>query len=337
MEQKNDFYAPGLMDLSNYRLNEIDDKECWDDFVNNSEQGTLFNQAIFLEALDDKAKLLGCYKGSELKGAICVFEKNERHAIRPAMVIYNSFMLQKPDLQQAKANQFAEQFRTISAMTKELTERYDSIAFQTHPSFIDIRPLLWHNYGTDLQKFNCEPRYTSIISLKDSIDFIEDFQNGPLYKQCAKSRRQEIRYAISKNVKFEVKFDLELFASLYRDTFERQGLKADEYELKQMIQISNALYQAGQLKMYVVSDHDGKVGSIAIFGHDKKRAYYLYGANSPVARESHTGSFVIYEACRDLLQQGLYEVDLEGVNSPARGHFKMSFGGELETYYSVQL
>jgi hypothetical protein len=38
-----------------------------------------------------------------------------------------------------------------------------------------------------------------------------------------------------------------------------------------------------------------------------------------------------------LAQDGKKEVDLEGVNSPHRGWFKLSFGGTLESYWQVKL
>ena len=33
---------------------------------------------------------------------------------------------------------------------------------------------------------------------------------------------------------------------------------------------------------------------------------------------------------------GIKHIDLEGVNSPKRGWFKLSFGGTLENYYSIE-
>ncbi len=344
-----EFYAPGLMDLSGYHLDIVED-DAWDKFVKKSKQGTIFNSSLFLKALDEPIKKWGCYKGSELKGAICTAEtttaltgsnskeKQESFGmIRPKLSIYNGFMLQPADAQQAKANQFAEEFRTISAMTKSLTDRYVSLQFQTHYSLQDLRPLLWHNYGTDQKKITCTPRFTSTISFAERYPENAALDKNPLYQQCSKSRRQEIRYAISKSVQIEKKLDLKLFQDLYRMTFERQGLAVDEAQLEQIKQVCSALHEQHQLSMYIASDGEGNVGSIAIFAHDQKCAYYLYGANSQVAKKSHTGSYVIFYACNDLLKNGLPEIDLEGVNSPARGHFKLSFGGQLKTYYSVSM
>ena len=76
---------------------------------------------------------------------------------------------------------------------------------------------------------------------------------------------------------------------------------------------------------------------MAAFAIDKKRAYYIFGANSPVARESQTGTMVLWDGFEILRRLGVKYVDLEGVNSPKRGYFKLSFGGELCPYYIISL
>jgi hypothetical protein len=79
---------------------------------------------------------------------------------------------------------------------------------------------------------------------------------------------------------------------------------------------------------------EGRASSAAVFGRDEKRAYYLFGANEG---EEHAGTLVLWDAFRALARDGCREVDLEGVNSPKRGHFKLSFGGSLTPYYCVSL
>ena len=337
MSNEQQFYTQGLMDLSNYRLSEVEDDKEWDDFVDASPQGTLFNTTTFLNALDRKATLLGCYKGDELKGGISVFEDNSDCISRPDLVIYNSFMLKKDDNQQAKGNQFAERFRIISSLVQNLTSRYKSIEFQTHSSFEDLRPLLWHNYGTDKAKFLCNPRFTSVLSFSESDKNAKDFLQSDLYAASGKSRRQEIRYALKKGVTIEKKVDLELLSKLYIDTFARQSLDVDGNELNNILNVCKCLHSKGLLSMYIAKNSQQEIGSIAVFGVDVKRAYYLYGANSHITREDNTGSLILFNAFFDLIKKGVQEVDLEGVNSPSRGHFKMSFGGQLKTYYSVTL
>jgi hypothetical protein len=43
----------------------------------------------------------------------------------------------------------------------------------------------------------------------------------------------------------------------------------------------------------------------------------------------------LWDAFGELAAAGITQIDLEGVNSPRRGWFKMSFGGELRAYYQI--
>jgi lipid II:glycine glycyltransferase (peptidoglycan interpeptide bridge formation enzyme) len=74
-----------------------------------------------------------------------------------------------------------------------------------------------------------------------------------------------------------------------------------------------------------------------VFGWDSKRAYYVFGANAPDLRDDHTGTMVLWDALLDLRARGIVAVDLEGINSPLRGHFKLSFGGSVTPYYHLAL
>ena len=74
---------------------------------------------------------------------------------------------------------------------------------------------------------------------------------------------------------------------------------------------------------------------MACFALDHLRAYYLFGVNKPELRDYHTGTAVLWDAFYELNKDGINEVDLEGVNSPKRGWFKVSFGGELKPYYEL--
>jgi lipid II:glycine glycyltransferase (peptidoglycan interpeptide bridge formation enzyme) len=76
---------------------------------------------------------------------------------------------------------------------------------------------------------------------------------------------------------------------------------------------------------------------MAVMGLDARRAYYLFGASDPALRDSHCGSAVLWDAFCFLASSGVAEVDLEGVNSPRRGWFKLSYGAALVTYYELVL
>ena len=67
------------------------------------------------------------------------------------------------------------------------------------------------------------------------------------------------------------------------------------------------------------------------------KSVYLYGTPSGL-QSSYDGTFLLWEVFKKLnLENNINEIDLEGVNSPLRGSFKLSFGGNLKNYYQLYI
>ena len=127
------------------------------------------------------------------------------------------------------------------------------------------------------------------------------------------------------------------FIDFYKKTMNRQGIEVDTLLLINMKKLIDELLKQKVAKIYASYDELNEVGSMAFFGWDNKRAYYIFGASDPKKRSGQSGTSVIWDALYDLSKNGIKEVDMEGVNSPARGWFKLSFGGELKPYYEISL
>ncbi len=328
------FYRGGMMDLTDYRLEAAQLDDSWDQFVDSSPQGTLFCQQVFLSALTGCFRPFYILKKNEPKAAVLLIETSDARTDLHELVIHSGPMLAGPDPQQNRAQVLSEEFRVLSFIAAELPEKFSAIALSTHPDLPDLRPFLWHNYGSDGPKYDCDLRYTAYLDITGA-DAAGPLNDNPVYKLANKSRRQEIRYAAKAGVTTVEEVDLGLFESFYEAVFERQGL-TPEPTTKEVSGTMAALADAGLLRMFVSRTASGQPGSIAVFGLDARRAYYLYGANDPALRDGHTGTAVLWDAfCA--LAKDVREVDLEGVNSPMRGYFKLSFGAELRLYHHVRL
>ena len=328
------FYRRGMMDLTDYRLEPavLDDR--WDQFVGNSPQGSMFCQRVFLSALNGSFRPFYVLKNNELKAAFLLMETPGSRTDLHELVIHSGPMLAGADPQQNQAQALSEEFRVLSFIAAELPEQFAAVALSTHPDLSDLRPFLWHNYQSDGPKYKCELRYTAYLNIAGA-DRDCPLDQNPVYRLANKSRRQEIRYAAKAGVTTVEEIDLELFASFYEAVFERRGL-TPEPTTKEVSGVMSSLSAAGLLRMFVSRTAEGQPGSIAVFGLDARRAYYLYGANDPALRDGHTGTAVLWDAFRALAAD-VSEVDLEGVNSPMRGYFKLSFGAELRPYHHVTL
>jgi len=331
----NDFYVPGLMDLSRYSMRRAELDEDWDNFVEASPQGTIFSSTAFLSALPFRPAAWFCYKKNQRVGAAVLIETDDGEATRIAPhVIYGGFLLAPAPPEQQRSQTYSEDFRITSAMLRDLAAHYRSLNFNASPALVDMRPFLWHNYGTPAPKIAINLRYTSYVTLAETAPGTS-LDVNPIYLACNKSRRQTIRYGLEEGVTVEETNDVDGFVSLYIQTFERQGLAVDHDEILLLSSVCKAMFEAGKLRMFAARTSDGALGSVVVFGMDSKRVYYLYGANSPDLRSQHCGTLALFEALTRLGRDGYSEADLEGINSPKRGYFKLSFGGDIRSYSQV--
>ena len=330
------FYVPGFMDLSKYRLEKAEPGAAWDRVVEAAPEGTVFSLSAFVEEMDATPALWLCHKGNQFAGAVALAEDptDPRRTLLAPHIIHGGIMTAPPAARQNLAQALAEQFRTTAACFAALTERYAQLCFATAPALVDLRPILWHNYGTDAPRPDLELRYTSYLSLAAES---ADMEHSALYLGCNKSRRQALRYARDSGITAQTSTDIDAFLRLYARTFARQGLEMVRGEADFLRRVCTRLAQEGRLRVFAALTPEGDLGSVVVFGIDAKRAYYLYGANEPDLRSDHCGSMALFHALRSLADEGIPEADLEGVNSPNRGYFKLSFGGDLRPYYRVRL
>jgi len=319
-----------------FRIERADLGEDWDRFVRASEAGTLFSLSGYLRHIEVPLALYRCYNKGELRAAIALVEDGAGGTALHDFIIYNGLMFAPPANRQNRAQRLSEQHEIAEFAATELAQRYGRVMMSLSPAIADIRAFLWLNYGANAPQYRPSIRYTSVVSLAGFAQAAGPEQ-VPLFAECAAARRQEIRYAIRDGVVTRAEFDAAEFVDFYALTLGRQGVAVEGGVLEAMRRLLSGTHEAGLGRMYVSRTADGRPGSMAYMGIDGRRAYYVFGVSDPELRDSHTGTAVLWDAFRMLAAEGATEVDLEGVNSPRRGWFKLSFGGSLAPYYELQL
>ena len=318
-----------------YRLEKTRLNDKWDDFVKRSENGTIFSCSDYLGSVN--ANIVPYYVSNEkeLRAAVLVIEAEDRKSLcLHDFIIYNGIIFGDSTHNQNHSQVISEKFRVSEFIAEQLIAEYGKVTIALHPTFIDVRPFLWVNYGTALPKYNLNVKYTTYVSIEDFCG-AKKLEDIAIYNKASKSRRQEIRYAIRKNVLTKEEFDADLFVDFYGLTMKRQNINVAGRVLDEMKVLIANLVKCGLGRMFVSCTKNGEPGSMAFYGIDNKRAYYIFGANNPELRDSHVGSAVVWDSFYELSKSGIKEVDLEGVNSPKRGWFKLSFGGDLIPYYQL--
>jgi hypothetical protein len=320
-----------------YRLEKAAADSRWDAQVEASPNGTVFSRTEYLRCIDAPFALYHCLRKEEVRASLALIEDVRGGATSlHDFVIYNGIMFSPPQHRQNRSQVISEWFEIADFVAGKLAETYESVSLSLHPSVGDIRPFLWYNYGTGGAKYEPDIRYTSYASI-DDFAHTRDLDGIELYREASSARRQEIRYARREGVVTKGDFNADLFVKFYDDTMRRQDIEVGEKVLGEMRRLITGLEQANLGRMFFSYTGRGEPGSAAFFAFDSKRAYYLFGANDPSMRDSHTGTAVLWDAFFALSRQGVREVDLEGVNSPRRGWFKLSFGGTILPYYQLFL
>lgn len=318
-----------------YKLERADLDSQWDEFVQASPDGTIFSSSVYLQSISESVAAYYCYKNREIKAAISLIESCDRSSTMiHDFVIYNGLMFAPPGKDQNRATVGSDRFRLATFVAEELADRYEEVRMSLAPSIVDIRPFLWYNYGTELPKYETRLLYTSYLAIEDFAQG-ENPEDIPAFRECSYSRRQEIRYAIRENVVTKEEFEPDLFVNFYKLTMERQGAQVEPSSLEARKALICALLEHQLGRMFISFTADGEPGSMAFFGIDNKCAHYIFGANDPKLRDCHTGTAVLWDAFKVLSRSGVTEVNLEGVNSPHRGWFKLSFGGDLRPYFQL--
>lgn len=319
-----------------YHLEEVELDSRWDEFVGNSFNGTIFSNSNFLKASGVKYKLFFCFRKNELRAGISLIEDSlSKDIILDDLVVYNGLMYNLPTNGQNLSQQMSEQFQIQKFVAEELSRKYRSIHFALHPSIIDVRAFLWMNYGIKGPKYVPEIKYTSYVDISDFKNALS-LEKIKLYRDASYSRRQQIRYALKKNYETSTSNDVQNFIEFYQMTMARQSIEVETKKLERMGEIIKAMLSNGMGRLYSSCNETKEVGSMAFFAWDSKRAYYIFGANDPEKRNGHTGTSVLWDAFKDMSKLGIHTVDLEGVNSPNRGWFKLSFGGCILPYFELK-
>ena len=307
------------------KLNDLDN---WDNFELSSPQSSIFSRKQAILTYKKNLDLYSITKGQEIKSIIYLFKENKKIVGTP--LIYSGILFQ-PQNKQKNCRYLAEKFKLNEIFINEILSSYKNINFNLHFNVEDIRPFLWFNYNeTNKPKFEIEVRYTSLLSLLDkSLDNI--FRNLDDVKQ------RDIK-KIKKNQKYKINhnFDLELLKNLYFKTMRRNNKGFVDKNFDKMVLFLEKIHQSGNAFQTNLTFENKTIYS-NLFTYHNNTACYLFGAGDPDIRDRIGGTYSLWKAIERCHSEKINLIDLEGVNSPQRGSFKLNFGGVIKNYFKIKI
>ena len=313
--------------MSELIFQQSNDKIAWDDFVNTSPQGTIFNNTALLDLIGINYSIYYVKTSSNKVAGICILETESGSVNKN--IPYFQYCGNILFASNYKNNNIARELQYSSFLIENIISCYGEGYFVNSPNFKDIRPFLWHNYhSSGLDKFTNKVNYTAILNLSNISDF-------PSYiGQIRRSRRREYDKAIKNEMLCVESKDVGILDYLHKKTFSRQGLDRSKKSVDYLEKISNAALKSGQGEMIVCFNKNNNPCSVYLYLKDSTTGYSMFGATDPNYRSTGCYTFVTLECIKRCYEQGLEYWDFLGVNSPDRGDYKISFNPDLIPFYS---
>jgi len=319
-------------------LDAVDDPAAWDALVARSPQGTLFSESRFLQAAGCAHRLFWIRQGRAVKAGLALtVSPDGRQVVADDLVIHGGLLFDPAEVRHpVKCRR--DEFLVTEFVVTELLRRFDRIELPLAPQVDDLRPFLWHGYhGPKAEQFRLDLRYTSYLDISPLHQAgAADTDANLFFQNMETVRRHRVREAAKKGARVELGRCAEPLLAHYTALMSAQGDCPAPAKIDAMRRVIQRLMADDRGALFHVHDADGTLLYCVFYGWDDKRAYYLYGAGDPQRNTPWQGTLAHWFAFGHLARErGVVEVDLEGINSPQRGWFKLGFGGNLQPYHTL--
>jgi hypothetical protein len=293
----------------------------WDEFVQNSLQGTFFCSIKWVQILENvnrrPLKLLVCKRNNEIVAGIPFFENKKWFwkLITPVFLMPcdGPLFIHNPDAKPQKV--IADQIDFLQQMLSRLNNEYNLIQLKTHHSLNDLRAFTWND-------FQIAAEHTYICKIENEQTILSRFNQ---------SLRKKIQKAKDQNMLIYESDDLNTFSDLYFSSYKRHckipPISKENFELliQNILKIKN-------VNMYFVKKEE-KILAARIILKDKDTIYDLLAGSSD--ESGLASSFLVAEIMR--MHAGEFSnFDFMGADHPDIEQFKRAFGGDLIHRFRVQ-
>lgn len=314
-----------------YTINKISNKNEIDDiylkFIKFSPQRNVFCSKEILTFFFEDLDLYTVCKNEEIKSFVYLLRDKKGSVISDPFIY--SGIINHPRLLMKETRYNAEVFKINELIVKEIFSNYKSLNINLPIDFIDTRPFLWFNYGEkDKKNFQVVPRYTSIINLKSR-------DKTDIYNEIDDVKRRDIKKVLlNKNYKISYQIDLDLIKKFYENTMKKNNGIFDKNELNKIFNFFDLQSKINKIIQSTVYFNEKPLYSV-LFLNDDISSCYLYGSGDVSIKDRYAGTLALWKAIEKSIIDKLSFIDLEGINSPFRGQYKLSFGGNVKSYFNI--
>ena len=314
-----------------YNIKKISNKSELDNiysyFVKFSSQKNIFCSKEILKFFFDDLDLYTVHKNDRIKSFIYL-NKNENNYIVSEPFIYSG-IINHPQLSMKNSRYNNEVFKINELIIHEIFSTYKKVNINLPLNFLDTRPFLWFNYGEEnKKKFLVTPCYTSIINIKSR-------EQNEVFNEIDDVKRRDINKVLNdKNYKVSNQINLPLIKKFYEDTMKKNNGSFNNYAFNKIFKFIESQIKDKKVIQATTYFFEKPIYSV-LFLNDENSSCYLYGSGDVEIKNRYAGSLALWKAIEQSIDKQLSFIDLEGINSPHRGEYKLNFGGNIQSYYNI--
>jgi len=308
----------------------LDDKNLWDQFVENSPQGLLFHKWDFLRTVERHSGYqflpYGVYSADELRCIFPFFIARGRlgltHMLSPPPGAQITYLGPAFDPSVQALSALAKQ-KILEQLTGELCREIDKIGpnfvnFRTVPNFLDVRSFIWKGFTAHLM-------FTYTIDLERSLDEIW----GGFVRRC----KRGIKHVSTLSPEVLHTNDVSLVLGMLRDRFNELGLKTPLFSDSYVEELAATFPERVTVHSVYI---DGSIAGAIVCCVLREGRYGYWIGNVNARRDLNTNEFLTWEVIQLAKSEGFKKLDLIGTQNQRISEFKSNFNPVLEPFCYVE-
>lgn len=297
----------------------IEEKEydLWNEFVENSTQGNIFNKSYWLKTVCEDFKILVCEENNKILGGVALPNVKSRYYKNPKLTPQLGILISNFDENVKYSTKISKEIEITNSIIEGLP-KFKMFNYGFSYNFSNFIPFIWSG-------FQIGTRYTYVIEdLTDLDKVFNDFQYDVKYL---------IKKASKNNIVVSNKFSIEDFYEINKKTFDRQNMKMP-YTKEFLIKLDNMLKQNNSRQMFFALNDKNEIVAGVYLIYDKNCTYYLMGGADPDYRKLGAQTILVWESIK-FASQVSTKFDFEGsVIKSIESSFRQ-FGGSQKIIHTV--
>ena len=322
-------------ETSKLKIKKCVSDDIWDDFIYSSENKNFLSLSSLINSSKTKCIKYLIYKEKEIVASFHIYIKDKK--ITSGGQLYTPINY-KLNYNSNKSSEYYKKFLILEKFINFLTKNYNYGEITLDYFSEDLRPLMWNNFNNSKKIFEImEIKYTSVINLSNAnkFDNYEDLEKSTFYTLLSRSIKQQYKNSKKENLDFQESKNFKYAQEIMYITFKRQNNKVDK-SLNFYEKNFSKYHEKKQLKLFYTLKKN-KVLSFTLFGVVGDSAKYLHGGRLLNDNKDYSLTYNMISSILNLKKNNINFIDLEGVNSPKRGFWKLVFGGDIKPYYKFKL